>query len=140
INQQKLRQITFIVTDDVKLSYNLRTVIVFNGYRARLPQEHGVFGSVLAATIAPVFNTEYGLYHSLPDFQRAQVNNPLVDIEERKNTYIGINYRALANWYAEVDFLKNFNFRVNLSADYGFNNFRSYQGLVSVYNPDIQGD
>lgn len=140
INHEKHSQITFNVTDEVKLTNNFRTGIVLNGYRARLPQERGVFSAILAAPIAPVFNNDYGLYHSLPDFQRAQVNNPLVDIEERKNTYIGINYRALANWYAEVDFLKNFNFRVNLSADYGFNNFRSYQGLVSVYNPDIQGD
>lgn len=140
INHEKHSQITFNVTDEVKLTDNLRTGIVLNGYRARLPQQRGVFGAILAAPIAPVFNNEYGLYHSMPDFQRAQVNNPLVDIEERKNTYIGINYRALANWYAEVDFLKNFNFRVNLSADYGFNNFRSYQGLVSVYNPDIQAD
>ncbi|MCA5003542.1 SusC/RagA family TonB-linked outer membrane protein [Sphingobacterium bovistauri] len=140
INHEKHSQITFNVTDEVKLTDNFRTGIVLNGYRARLPQERGVFGSILASPIAPIFNNEYGLYHTMPDFQRAQVFNPLVDIEERKNTYIGINYRALANWYAEVDFLKNFNFRVNLSADYGFNNFRNYQGLASVYNPDIQSD
>jgi len=140
ISHEKHSQITFNITDEVKLTDNFRTGIVLNGYRARLPQERGVFGSILAAPIAPVFNNEYGLYHTMPDFQRAQINNPLVDIEERKNTYIGINYRALANWYAEVDFLKNFNFRVNLSADYGFNNFRNYQGLVSVYNPDIQDE
>lgn len=140
INHEKHSQITLNINDEVRLTDNFKTGIVINGYRARLPQERGVFGSILAAPIAPIFNQEYGLYHSMPDFQRAQVNNPLVDIEERKNTYIGINYRALANWYAEVDFLEHFNFRVNLSADYGFNNFRSYQGLVSVYNPDIQGD
>lgn len=140
ISHEKHSQITFNITDEVKLTDNFRTGIVLNGYRARLPQERGVFGSILAAPIAQVFNNEYGLYHTMPDFQRAQINNPLVDIEERKNTYIGINYRALANWYAEIDFLKNFNFRVNLSADYGFNNFRNYQGLVSVYNPDIQDE
>lgn len=139
INHEKHSQITLNLADEIKLTDNFRTGIVINGYRARLPQERGVFGAILAAPIAPVFNQEYGLYNTMPDFQRAQVGNPLVDIEDRKNTYIGINYRALANWYAEVDFFKNFNFRVNLSADYGFNNFRSYQGLVSVYNPDIQG-
>lgn len=140
INHEKHSQITLNINDEVRLTDNFKTGIVINGYRARLPQERNVFGSILAAPIAPIFNDQYGLYHTLPDFQRAQVNNPLVDIEERKNTYIGINYRALANWYAEVDFLEHFNFRVNLSADYGFNNFRTYQGLVSVYNPDIQGE
>ncbi|NGM71926.1 SusC/RagA family TonB-linked outer membrane protein [Sphingobacterium sp. SGL-16] len=140
INHEKHSQITLNINDEVRLTDNFKTGIVINGYRARLPQERNVFGSILAAPIAPIFNDQYGLYHTLPDFQRAQVNNPLVDIEERKNTYIGINYRALANWYAEVDFLEHFNFRVNLSADYGFNNLRTYQGLVSVYNPDIQGE
>jgi TonB-linked SusC/RagA family outer membrane protein len=140
INHEKHSQITLNINDEVRLTDNFKTGIVINGYRARLPQERNVFGSILAAPIAPIFNDQYGLYHTLPDFQRAQVNNPLVDIEERKNTYIGINYRALANWYAEVYFLEHFNFRVNLSADYGFNNFRTYQGLVSVYNPDIQGE
>lgn len=61
-------------------------------------------------------------------------------IEERKNTYIGTNYRAVTNVYTEVDFLENFNFRVNLSADLGFNQFRTYTGLARVYNPDIPGD
>lgn len=140
IKNEKHNQITLNLADEVKLTDNFRTGIVVNGYRSRLPQNRGVFSSILAAPIAPVFNEEYGLYHTLPDFQRAQVFNPLIDIEDRKDTYIGINYRAITNLYAEVDFLKNFSFRVNLSADYGFNNFRSYQGLVSVYNPDIQGN
>ena len=139
IKNEKHSQFTLNIADDVKLTDKIRTGIVFNGYRARLPQERGVFASILAAPIAPVYNEEYGLYHTLPDFQRAQVFNPLVDIEGRKDTYIGINYRAVGNWYGEVDFLKNFTFRSNLSADYGFNSFRNYQGLVSVYNPDITG-
>src|SRR5690606_41301829 len=96
--------------------------------------------AILASPIAPVFNTEYGLLHAMPEFQRPQVDNPLVSIEDRKNTQIRMNYRVVANGYAEVDFLEHFSFRTNLSADYGFNQSRLYQGLVNVYNPDMEGD
>ncbi|SFC34670.1 TonB-linked outer membrane protein, SusC/RagA family [Parapedobacter composti] len=140
IRNERHRQLTLNVSDELKITDNFRTGIVFNGYRAQLPVERGVFGAILAAPIAPVFNEEYGLYHSMPDFQRAQVNNPLVPIEERKNSQIRLNYRAVTNAFAEVDFLQDFNFRVNLSADYGFNQFRTYQGLVRVYNPDMSGE
>ncbi|SEK41052.1 SusC/RagA family TonB-linked outer membrane protein [Parapedobacter koreensis] len=140
INHERHNQITLNISDELKITDNFRTGIVFNGYRSELPQEREVFGAILAAPIAPVFNDEYGLYHTMPNFQRAQVGNPLLDIEERKNTYIGRNYRGVGNIYAEVDFLKHFTFRGNFSADYGFNQFRSYDGLVSVYNPELPGD
>src|SRR3546814_363741 len=133
-------QLTLTLSDELKITDYFRTGIVVNGYRAQLPVERGVFGAILAAPIAPVFNEEYGLYHTTPDFQRSQVHNPLVDIEERKDSQIRLNYRGVINTFAEVDFLKNFNFRVNLSADYGFNQFRTYQGLTHVYNPDTAGE
>lgn len=139
INHERQNNITLNLSNELKITDNFRTGIVFNGYKSTLPQERGVFGAILAAPIAPVRNEEYGLYHTMPDFQRAQVNNPLVAIEDRKNTFIGDNYRAVTNVFGEVDFLSNFSFRVNLSADYGFNQFRSYDGLVSVYNPDVSG-
>ncbi|WP_262886561.1 MULTISPECIES: SusC/RagA family TonB-linked outer membrane protein [Sphingobacterium] len=140
INYEKHSQITLNLSNEVRVTDNFKTGIVLNGYRAQLPQNRDVFGTILAAPIAPVFNEEYGLYHTMPSFQRAQVGNPLTTIEERKNTFIGNNYRIVGNYYAEVKFLKNFSFRTNLSADYGFNQTRSYDGLVSVYNPEIEGD
>ncbi len=140
ISHERHRQFTFNIVDELKVTDNFRTGIILNGYRAQLPVERSVFGAILAAPIAPVYNEEYGLYHTMPDFQRAQVNNPLLAIEGRKNSAIRLNYRVVTNGYAEVDFLSHFNFRVNLSADYGFNNFRTYEGVIAQYNPDIAGD
>ncbi|MFD2595263.1 SusC/RagA family TonB-linked outer membrane protein [Sphingobacterium griseoflavum] len=140
INHERQNQLTLNLSNELKITDRFRTGIVVNGYRSQLPQERNVFGAILAAPIAPVFNEDYGLYHSMPDFQRGQVNNPLVPIEERKNTYIANNYRVVTNLYGEFDILKSLSFRVNLSADYGFNQIRAYNGLVSVYNPDIAGD
>lgn len=139
VNHEKHSQFTFNLSNEVRVSDNFKTGVIINGLRAQLPQNRDVFGAILAAPIAPVYNEEYGLYHTMPDFQRAQVGNPLTTIEDRKNTFIGHDYRIVGNYYAEVTFLKHFSFRTNLSADYGFNQTRSYDGLVSVYNPDIQG-
>ncbi|MCL8000663.1 hypothetical protein M8994_20960, partial [Brucella sp. 21LCYQ03] len=110
IAHERHKQFTFNLSDELRLTDNFRTGIVMNGYRAQLPQNRDVFGAILASPIAPVYNEAFGLYHSLPDFQRAQVNNPLVSIEDRKNTFIGTNYRIVTNGFAEIDFLENFSF------------------------------
>ena len=140
IQHERHKQFTFNIADELKLTDNFRTGVVLNGYRAQLPVERGVFGAIQAAPIAPIYNEEYGLYHTMPDFQRAQVNNPLLAIKDRRDSQIRLNHRIVANGYAEIDFLSHFNFRVNLSADYGFNNFRTYDGVVAQYNPDIEGE
>src|SRR5690606_2159596 len=112
----------------------------FSGYRSELPQERSVASAIRAAPIAPVFDEASGLYHTLPDFQRAQIWNPLVDIELRKNTAISRQYRAVGSVFGEVDFLRHFTFSASLVADYGFHHSRSYSPLIDVYNPDIPGE
>lgn len=64
---------------------------------------------------APVYNKEYGLYSVLPEFQKAQINNPMVDVELKANTTKAENYRASGNIYGEVDFLKHFTFKKRCS-------------------------
>src|SRR3546814_10162646 len=108
---ERHKQLTLNLSDELKITDYFRTGIVFNGYRAQLPVERGVFGAILAAPIAPVFNEEYALYHTTPDFQRSHVHNPLVDIEERNDSQIRLNYLGEINTFAEVDFLTNFNSR-----------------------------
>lgn len=140
IHHERHKQLTLSLNDELRITDNFKTGITFNGYRAELPVERDVFSAILAAPISPVFNTEYNLFHALPDFQIAQVGNPMVSIEARKNSQIRLNYRGVVNTFAELKFLEDFNFRVNLSADYGFNQFRTYQGLVRIYNPYIEGE
>lgn len=70
INHEKHQQVTLNLSDELRITDNFRAGITFNGYRAQLPQERGVFGAILAAPIMPVFNQEYGLYHAVPPFQR----------------------------------------------------------------------
>ncbi|HUH19503.1 TonB-dependent receptor [Albibacterium sp.] len=140
IHYEKLNKITLSLNDELQVTDNLKFGVNFNGYRAQLPQERSVASAVRAAPIAPVYNDEYGLYHTLPDFQRAQIWNPLVDIYDRRNTAINREYRAVASVFGEVKFLENFSFKANFLADYGFNQGRSYSPLINVYNPEIEGE
>src|SRR3546814_256298 len=137
---EEVNKVTRTLNDELKLTDHFRVGINFNGYRSELPQNRNVDGAIRAAPISPVFHSPSGLYHTLPDFQRAQIWNPLVDIELRKNTAINRQYRAVGSLFAEIDFLQNFTFRAALLADYGFNQGRSYNPLVDVWNPDLPGD
>lgn len=145
IKHEQLKKYTLNFSDELKVTKGLKFGITMNAYRAELPlpdaQARGAVGSAIrAAPIAPVNDAGTGLYHTLPSFQRAQVFNPLVGVEDNKNTFIGREYRAVGSIYGEVDFLQNFNFRVQLFADYGFNTSRSYQPIIVVYNPEIVGN
>ncbi|MEP7252440.1 MAG: TonB-dependent receptor [Ginsengibacter sp.] len=145
IKHEQLKKYTLNFSDELRVAKGLKFGITMNAYRAELPlpdgQAQGAVGSAIrAAPIAPVNDQSTGLYHTLPSFQRAQVFNPLVGVEDNKNTFIGREYRAVGSIYGEVDFLRNFNFRVQLYADYGFNTSRSYQPILVVYNPEIVGN
>lgn len=139
IKHEKYQKLTLNINDELKVSKSLKFGFVVNVYKANLPVNKGVGAAVLAAPIAPVVNDETGLYHTLPDFQRAQIYNPMVDVELQKGTTIGREYRGVGSIYGEVNFLKSFTFKASLYADYGFNTSRSYQPLITVYNPDIAG-
>lgn len=139
IKHEQYRKYTINFNDELKVGKNVKFGVTFNGYRAELPQNRDVGSAIMAAPIAPVRDAESGLYYLLPGFQHPQIYNPLLFIEDEKNTAISREYRAVGSIYGEVDFLKNFNFRVQLYADYGFNTSRSYQPLLIAYNPALSG-
>lgn len=144
IKHEQLDKITISINDQLSITDNFRVGINFNGYHSDLPAPadmmNGAVASALrAAPIAPVFNDEYGLYHTLPNFQRAQIGNPLTNVELRKGNFIRHEYRGVGSVFGEVDFLKNFTFRASFLGDFGFNKDRSYTPLRNYYNPDLDG-
>jgi TonB-linked SusC/RagA family outer membrane protein len=141
IKHEQYKKLTLNFSDELRVTKSLRFGVTMNAYRAELPVNKDVGGTLRAAPIAPVYAPDgSGLFHTLPSFQRAQVYNPLVDVEGGRGTTIGREYRAVGSIYGEVDFLKHFNFRAQLFADYGFNTSRSYSPIIVVYNPDIVGN
>lgn len=136
IKHEKLKKFTVTLNDELTVSKALKFGFNFSGYRAQLPQERSVGGAITAAPIVDPYNEEFGLYHTLPDFQRAQVFNPLYEIELKRNTARNLDYRAVGNIFGEVNFLRNFNFRAAFFADYNFGDRRSYNPLTQFYNPE----
>ena len=144
IKTENYRKYTVNFSDEFSVTKNIKFGIVFNGYTAKLPKgdswANGVVGGAIrAAPIGPVRDAATGLLYTLPAFQRAQVFNPLISVEEQEGSLISNQYRAVGSIYGDIDFLKNFNFRVQLYEDYGFNTSRSYQPIIVAYNPEIVG-
>ena len=140
IEHEKFSKVTINVSNDYKITDFLKVGFQFNGARLLPADSKQVLDALRATPIAPVYNNEYGLYAALPEFQKAQINNPMVDIALKANTTKAENYRASGNIFGEVDFLKHFTFRATFSMDYASNNGRTYMPIVKVYDPTVNGD
>ncbi len=137
IKHEKLQKITINMNDELQVTKALKFGVSFSDYRAQLPVTKDVGGAITAAPIAPVYNDEYGLYHTMPSFQRAQVFNPMYDVELRKNIAHNIEYRALGSVFAELKLFRDLTFRSSFYVDYGFNNNRSFTPTITFYNPEL---
>lgn len=139
IKTEKLNKFTVNLNSEYSVTDFLRFGFQLNGVRAKYPDAKGVDGALKAAPIAPTHDLESGLIHTLPDFQRAQVWNPLIETELRGAHNKSENYRVAGNVFGEVDILKNLTFKATFSMDYASSQGRSYSPLIYVYNPDVEG-
>lgn len=140
IKHEKFSKITLNASNEYKITDKIKVGFQFNGARMLPADSKTVLNAVRTTPVAPVFNEEYQLYAALPEFQKAQMLNPMVDVDVRANTTRAENYRASGNIYGEVDFLEHFNFRAVFSMDYGSNNGRTYQPIIKVYDPTVKGN
>lgn len=140
IKHEKFSKITLNASNEYKITDKIKVGFQFNGARMLPADNKSVLGAVRTTPVAPVFNEEYQLYAALPEFQKAQMMNPMVDVELRANTTRAENYRASGNIYGEVDFLEHFNFRAVFSMDYGSNNGRTYQPIIKVFDNTVKGN
>lgn len=139
IKTEKLNKFTVNLNSEYSVTDFLRFGFQINGVRAKYPDAKGVDGALKAAPIAPTHESESGLIHTLPDFQRAQVWNPLIETELRGAHNKSENYRVAGNVFGEIDILKNLTFKATFSMDYASSQGRSYSPLIYVYNPDVEG-
>ena len=139
IKTEKLNKFTVNLNSEYSVTDFLRFGFQLNGVRAKYPDAKGVDGALKAAPIAPTHDLESGLIHTLPDFQRAQVWNPLIETELSGAHNKSENYRVAGNVFGEIDILKNLTFKATFSMDYASSQGRSYSPLIYVYNPDVEG-
>ena len=139
IKNEKYARLTLNLSSEYSISDALRFGYQVNASRTKPTDAKGVSGAIRAAPISPIYNEEGDLLHTLPDFQRAQVWNPLIDVETRANHNIAMNNRAAGNIYGEIDFLDHFSFKTTFSLDYAVAENRSLSPIITVFNPDIPG-
>ncbi len=139
IKNEKMSKYTLNLNSEYDVANNLKFGFRVNGVYSLPADAKGVSSALKAAPIAPVYGKEGTLFHTMPDFQRAQVWNPMIDVDYLGKHAKGKNYRIAGNVYGELDFLENFNFKATFSADYFTGQNRMYRPLIQVYNPDIVG-
>lgn len=137
IKHEEFSKITVNLNSDYNLTKNIKVGFQFNGARILPPDAKEVLGAIRATPVAPVYNDEYQLYASLPGIQKAQLNNPMVDVELKQRTTRAVNYRGGGNVFGEINFLKNFNFRAMFSLDYRSDDSRNYTPIMNVYDQEI---
>lgn len=136
IKSEKLNKLTINLHSEYEMTKFLRFGFQINGVRMLPPDAKGVSAAIKAAPIAPVANEETGLLQLLPDFQQAQVSNPMIDVKYRGQHNKAINYRMAGNIYGEVDLLKNLTFRATFAMDYSSDQSRLYSPIIYLYNAD----
>ncbi len=139
IKYEEYSRLTLNLSSEYSVSEALRFGYQVNASRTNPTDAKGVSGAIRAAPIAPVYDASGEMLHTLPDFQRAQVWNPMIDVEARANHTLAQNHRAAGNIYGEVDFLNHFSFKSTFSLDYAVNESRGLSPIITVYNPDIGG-
>ncbi|MFN8288763.1 MAG: SusC/RagA family TonB-linked outer membrane protein [Chitinophagaceae bacterium] len=80
----------------------------------------------------------YDLYSGTPVIQNTE-HNPLLVLENTKGREINDRYRMVGSTFAEVTFLKDFNFRATYYADIASADNRVYTPVYYAYNPAAIG-
>ena len=149
IKHEKLEKILFSLTDEFKLSKAIKVGFNFNGIRQDNPY-NATFILNDARKAAPIVpsgtktvyaKNPYGLdsmdqnlYYELPSIQSSGVVNPLIQLENEWDKTKSVEYRTVTSVFAEVNFLRNFNWKTTLYADISNINTRRYSPLYNSYD------
>lgn len=133
----------FSITKSIKLGTNIDVSRQHNPYDATwvLDDARKVQPQVSAGTKSFQVLNPYGadtlaenLYSALA-IQGSGVDNPLLILNNNWNKTIGYTYRYVGSVYADISFLKHFNFRSTFYGDMSNVSTRTYSPLYYAYTP-----
>lgn len=117
------------INEDIKITDNIKVGADITGSHWNLNSSSGDLNNAIwAAPIVGVRESETA-YYAMPNFQRAQVGNPVARIHQNDGNSINKGYRVVGSLFGELNFLKDFKWRSQVYTDLGFNNNRGYTGL-----------
>ncbi|HMH24477.1 MAG TPA: SusC/RagA family TonB-linked outer membrane protein [Puia sp.] len=158
IKHEVLKKLLLSFTDEVKISKAIKLGVTLHSSRTDNPYDvhdyvdghadmldaaRKVVPMVSSGTKPFRIKNPYGtdtitenLYSGLNvGLQTSGVNNPLLQLENEWDKTSNIEYRNVGSVYADISFLRHFNFRTTLYADMSTVNVRQYTPLYEAYNP-----
>ncbi|MCW3092574.1 MAG: TonB-dependent receptor [Ferruginibacter sp.] len=151
IRHEKLEKMLLSLSDELKVSKAIKLGVNLNVSRQKNPYDatavlddaRKVIPQVSALTKPFRVRNPYGsdtlnmnLYSGLDvGLQSSGVNNPLLRVENEWDKLKSLELRTVGSVFAEVVFLKNFNFRATWYADQSNVNKRQYYPLYYAYKP-----
>ncbi len=151
IKQEQLQRLNLSLNDELRVSKNIKlgaNIVVSRqhypyGATNILNEARQVIPQVSAGTkpfrVANPYGTDTiteNLYSGLDvALQNSGVVNPLLELSNTWNKYIGMEYREVGSVYAEITFLKYLTFRSTFYGDISNVNTRQYVPLYYAYNP-----
>jgi len=137
IKHEQLRKISLNVNDEVKVGKYIKLGFTLNSMRQRNPYSNArglLFQARRALPITPVYNDAAGAYYNLA-IQSAQMINPAMELNDNWDKELNYEFRNVASFYADISFLRNFNFRSTFYADMSNLEGRNYTQIDSLYDP-----
>lgn len=151
IRHEELDRLLLSLTDEVRLNKAIKVGVILNAQRQHDPYDatnilneaRQVMPQVSAKTKPFLVQNPYGsdsttvnMYSGLDvALQNSGVVNPVLELENTWNKTIKIEYRTVGSVYADITFLKYFDFRTTLYADISNVDDRQYTPLYYAYNP-----
>lgn len=117
------------LNQEMRISKNIKIGGDINASHFRdNPPAASITNALWAAPIVPV-REDANTYYSMPSFQRAQVGNPMANLNRNDRTSINQGFRAIGTLFAEVRFLRDFLWRSVVYTDLEFESRRAYTAL-----------
>ena len=151
IIHQKLEKMQLSFSDELKIGKAIKIGVNLNSTRQHNPYDAGgvldnarkVMPQVSAGTKTFRVANPYGgdsinanIYSRLAEsLQNSGVANPLLEVENTWDKNISIEYRNVGSIYADISFLKYFNWKSTFYADVSNVNSRTYNPLYYAYDP-----
>lgn len=142
MKHEEFSKITVNLSSDYNITKAIKVGFQFNGSRSTPLNtktqlySNGLPKALYAAPVTYPYNKEHHMYNTLPSFQRNEIANPMLYVELMKNTSKILDYRGAGNIFAEVNFLKGFNFKVMYSIDYQSYDQRKYTPITELWDTE----
>jgi TonB-linked SusC/RagA family outer membrane protein len=139
IKHQQLQRMLLNISDELKVSKNIKLGFTLNYSRDRAPfsQANGLlFDARRVLPITPVMDPTNTYFTELA-IQAAQMSNPLMNLENKWDKELTFENRYLGSVYADITFLKKFNWRSTFYADQSNVDSRSYNPIILTFNPAL---